>query len=296
MWLGIDGGQRGVTHGGVNAELHEGLPEIPTIKIVDVGAMALEHGDEPYARLMASTPCEVVGFEPQAAECAKLNAQGRAGHTYSAHFIGDGREHTFYECNFSGMSSLLAPNLELLGLFQNLANVAQVVGTSKVSTTRLDDLPEAAGADFLKVDVQGGEGLVFAGAANVLQHAVVVHTEVEFVPMYQGQPLFAEIDQILRRQGFVFHRFAGLSSRAFQPLVRSNDLNAAFSQMLWGDAVYVKDFTGLAALSKVQLLKLAAIMHLNYESGDLAALALRHYDPRAADRYVEFLVGGGAKI
>ena len=47
-------------------------------------------------------------------------------------------------------------------------------------------------------------------------------------------------------------------------------------QFLWGDAVYVKDFTRLGDLTPEQLLKLAAIVHDVYGSPDLAALALQH--------------------
>ena len=41
----------------------------------------------------------------------------------------------------------------------------------------------------------------------------MIHTEVEFVEMYERQPLFAEVDQFLRGNGFVFHRFSSLHGR-----------------------------------------------------------------------------------
>ena len=46
-----------------------------------------------------------------------------------------------------------------------------------------------------------------------------MQTEVEFVPLYKKQPLFAEVDIALRELGFVFHRFGGMAGRTMKPLV-----------------------------------------------------------------------------
>jgi FkbM family methyltransferase len=256
------------------------LPPIPVIRIVDVGAMHLGEGHEAYAKLKSALHCEVVGFEPVPAECAKLQALNRPGHTYLPYCVGDGSRQVFRECNFGATSSLFEPNTELLDLIQNLENVTRVVRRHDVETVRLDDIPPCQGTDFLKVDVQGAELMVLQGAERTLQQAVVVHTEVEFAPLYRGQPLFADIDLFLRSRGFVLHRFANISGRAFKPLIRDNNVNAPMTQALWGDAVYVRDFMRFGELSSSQLLKLAAILHANYFSIDLAALALKHYDQK----------------
>ena len=41
--------------------------------------------------------------------------------------------------------------------------------------------------------------------------------------MYLGQPLFAEVDQFLRGEGFVLHRFFPITSRVIAPLVLDNE-------------------------------------------------------------------------
>jgi hypothetical protein len=175
-------------------------------------------------------------------------------------------------------SSLLEPNSGLLDRFQNLENLTQVVKKHTFATKRLDDIAEITGVDFLKLDVQGAELDVMNGGDRVLAEALVVHTEVEFVEMYKGQPLFAEVDQRLRRSGFVFHKFAGVAGRTFKPLILNNDVNQCLSQMLWADAVYVKDFMALDRLPAEKLLRLAAILHMVYGSFDLAMQALLAYD------------------
>jgi FkbM family methyltransferase len=252
------------------------LPPFGKIQVIDVGAMDL--GAEIYDPLLKAGVAGVLGFECVQAECDKLNAMARESRAYLPYAIGDGTVRTFHECNFPMTSSLLEPNSELLDRFQNLENLTQVVKKHTMQTKRLDDVSEVAGADFLKLDVQGAELDVMNGGDRVLTDALVVHTEVEFVEMYKGQPLFAEVDQRLRRSGFVFHKFTGVAGRTFKPLVVNNDVNQCLSQMLWADAVYVKDFRTFDRLPAEKLLRLAVILHMVYGSFDLAMQALIAYD------------------
>jgi hypothetical protein len=105
----------------------------------------------------------------------------------------------------------------------------------------------------------------------------VIDAEVQFVPLYKGVPLFGEIDSYLRSKGFLLHRLSQVG-RTFKPLVFMNDVTAMLSQILWGEAVYVRDFMQFDQLSGAALLKLATILHEAYRSVDMAALALASYD------------------
>jgi FkbM family methyltransferase len=238
----------------------------------------MDLGGEIYDPLVKAGIASVLGFECVQAECDKLNAMASESRAYLPYAIGDGTVRAFHECNFPMTSSLLEPNSGLLDRFQNLENLTQVVKKHTFATKRLDDIAEITGVDFLKLDVQGAELDVMNGGDRVLAEALVVHTEVEFVEMYKGQPLFAEVDQRLRRSGFVFHKFAGVAGRTFKPLILNNDVNQCLSQMLWADAVYVKDFMALDRLPAEKLLRLAAILHMVYGSFDLAMQALLAYD------------------
>jgi FkbM family methyltransferase len=252
------------------------LPVLPRLKIVDVGAAGTPDGPA-YAKLMRALPCDVIGFEPVVGECEKLNALKIPGHLYLPHAIGDGGQRTFYECSSADTSSLFEPNNALADKFQSLGEPLRVVGSRSVETRRLDDLAETSGADFLKLDVQGGEMLVLQGAVKRLRDVLIVHTEVEFLPLYQGQPLFADIDSFLRSRGFAFHTMTPFG-RTFKPMLANNSIYAAVNQLIWADAVYVRDFMAFMDLPPEALLKLTAILHENYESFDLAALALDAYD------------------
>lgn len=262
------------------------ISPLPRLKITDVGAMWVGEGVEPYAALLKAAPCEILGFEPIAAEREKLealNAGGGARARFLPYFIGDGSRRTFHECNEAMTSSLFEPNTALLAKFQNLEELVRVVKTTEVQTTRLDDIPEARGTDLLKVDVQGAELLVFQGAVETLKDVLVIATEVEFLPLYKGQALFPEIDGFLRAQGFQLHRLDRYG-RMFRPVIRNGDVNDQGNQWLWADAVYVRDFMALDRLAPTALAKLAVILHENYRAVDFAALALESHDRLTGSR------------
>ena len=67
----------------------------------------------------------------------------------------------------------------------------------------------------------------------------------------------------------------------------------ALSQLLWADAIFVRDFTRLDTYSDDGLLKAVAVLDLVYGSYDLAALLLDEYDRRSQtnlrQRYLDTL-------
>jgi FkbM family methyltransferase len=254
------------------------LPPIPRIKIVDVGAMQTVDEDC-YAKLLAAVSCDVVGFEPVTEAYERLVAQKAPGRTYLPHVIGDGSTRTFHLCNGPYASSLFEPDMALADRFQDLADYLRVARKHEVCTMRLDDVSETAGMDFLKIDVQGAEMLVLEGSIQRLKTALIVQTEVSFVPLYKQQPMFADVDMFLRANGFQFHRLIPYG-RPFKPLAIRNRPNGILSQILWADAIYVSDFMRLDHLPPEALLKLALILHENYQAVDFAAATLGVWDRR----------------
>ena len=233
-----------------------------------------------YAPLLKSYPTQVIGFEPVEAECQKLRSIYGNARVFLPYVIGDGAEREFRICNEAMTSSLYEPNTPLLDLFQNLGNLTRVVSRGKAQTKRLDDIEEVRDCDYLKLDVQGAELDVIRGAQQTLGHVLLVQTEIEFVPMYQDQPLFAEVDQGLRSAGFLFHKMLGFAGRMFKPLAAGGNINAPGGQMLWGEAVYVRNFMELDKLPPHKLLKLAVLLHVVFQSFDMAQFVLSRYDSK----------------
>ena len=59
---------------------------------------------------------------------------------------------------------------------------------------------------FLKIDVQGYEEQVLAGAAGIFPRLVGLEIEMSFIELYEGQMLFSEMLRRVESEGFVVHR------------------------------------------------------------------------------------------
>jgi FkbM family methyltransferase len=276
--------------------LRELIKDVPQIHVLDVGAAL---GEKPiYQALVDAKAARISGFEPTQSECDKLNAKYGAPHRFYPTFVGDGKPQTFHQTRLHLTGSLLAPNHALNDKFQALGEFTELVEKHAVETTRLDDVTGLEDVDLIKIDVQGAELMVFEHGPRVLSEALLVQTEVEFLPLYKDQPLFADVDGHLRRAGFAFHTFLGFGSRAFKPLVKNKQPTAGFRQLLWSDAVYVRDFMRLEQLSEAKLKKLALLVHDLYQSVDLCHLVLEELDRRGAEqwapRYLQRLTGAPA--
>lgn len=277
--------------------LSELLPLAAPLTICDIGASLAEK--PPYQALVERGVGQLVGFEPVPAECQRLNEKYGAPHRFYPCFIGDGAPHTFHETNYYQTGSLFEPNNTLNDYFQNLSVVTQLVARHPVTTVRLDDVEGLDDIDFLKIDVQGAELMVFRNAPRLLARTLLIQSEVEFLHHYKNQPLFADVDIELRQQGFVFHTFDGFGTRAFKPLAKTSSLNEGFRQVIWSDAIYVRDWMRLGELSAEKLRRYAILMHDLVESPDLCHLVLEELGRREGvnwgDRYKEWLGIGQAK-
>jgi FkbM family methyltransferase len=247
-------------------------PARPTA-IVDAGANPID-GDPPYKAMLAAGLCEVTGFEPQAEALARLERKKGPHERYLPYALGDGSDGLLNVCELEGMTSLLVPDPAHLALF----NLFPIWGTVKrqipVTTRKLDDVAEIAHLDFLKMDVQGAERAVLAHGRARLADTVVIQTEVSFVPLYRGQPVFGEMDLALRELGFLPHCVTGTKIWPISPMVVGDQPNRGIRQLLETDMVYVKDFSRPQNMSAEQWKHLALVAHHCYGSYDLALKAI----------------------
>ncbi len=255
------------------------------IDIVDIGANRLTPKPPPYQYLLDGNLGTLIGFEPDGEAFTELERTKGSRERYLPVAVGDGRIHRLNICFMSGMNSLLTPNFPLLGLTHMQAGWARIERTVDMPTVRLDDCAEIERIDYLKIDIQGGELMVFENAVEKLKDCLVVHTEAMFVPMYEGQPLFSDQEIFLRRFGLMVHKFDELVGYALKPFAQVRSADAPLSQIFWADVVFIRNLTALDRLTPHQLLKTAAILHHAYGSIDVVNLCLQTHDSLTGSAY-----------
>jgi FkbM family methyltransferase len=209
------------------------------LQLVDVGARDGIAGRWlPYCEFL-----NVAAFEPDPEECARLNAKA-SSLPYPIRFLPqalgsvDGQRATLNICRQPGCSSLYLPNLALCSAYPYGPNL-EVVKTHELQLNRMDSVLRGTGIepDILKIDTQGTELDILRGAGELLKKVLVVELEVEFVPQYIDQPLFADVDQFMRAQGF---ELRGLKRSYWRRKIPADWQYAARGgQLLHGDALYV---------------------------------------------------------
>lgn len=244
------------------------------LTIVDIGAQELEDERHVYAPLTEhGLDYRIVGFEPQEDKIAASLARNPDSRVrlYPT-FIGDGAAHTFHINNTDATSSLLPLNPQLNRELVYLSHL-ETVQREPVSTRRLDEvLDDGAPVDFLKLDIQGFELPVLQHAAAVLARTNVIHCEVSFAPIYDGQALFAEIELLLRAAGFEFIDFSAQCRYSYHTPSGSR----AQDRLGWGDAVFFRAPELLATPHDLLAQCLAAL--LVYDKPTLAERLAQRYD------------------
>lgn len=101
-------------------------------------------------------------------------------------------------------NSVSSSILDMLPSHAKAAPESTYVATETVPISRLDDLNLLAPTDrvLLKVDVQGYETQVLAGATRVLECSRVVISEMSLVPLYAGQVLARRMWDMLEAHDF----------------------------------------------------------------------------------------------
>ena len=154
---------------------------------------------------------KVIGFEPDAVECARLMAsppESGSFYCYPKALSSAPGESAFYTTKITGLSGLREPNQEFLSRFSK-SNVAgfEVQNQSTLEVSPLDDVlstSDAAEIDFIKVDVEGCAYEVLSGAERLLRESLVLglRVELEFNQKYKGQHLFSDVCSLLSRHGY----------------------------------------------------------------------------------------------
>ena len=182
--------------------LVEVLDALGVRTVLDVGANVGQHARG--LRLGGYTG-RIISFEPIAAAYEQLERAAASDDRWQTVIAGLGDadgEATINVSEFSVFSSLL-PGLPHLREFDQRS---AVVRTETIRVARLDTILPTLGIPreglFLKLDVQGYEPRVLAGAATILQTLVGLQLEMSLEPMYSGQTSMGAMTTHLEGMGF----------------------------------------------------------------------------------------------
>ena len=227
-----------------------------TVKLtaLDIGARGGVNKD----LLPLAAGVDFYGFEPDPDECLLLNASPDKTPWRSLRYIPTALAESDRSIRLNlyrqrGCSSALRARQDVGELFSR-GDYYIHDGAVELSAKTLDSIVAEypiESPSFMKIDVQGMEVEVLQGARRTLSECLVgIRTEVSFFPIYDGQPLFAEVDQALRPFGFVPMRWLELhewrrQTRVKYPAASRVGMPYSRGQMMHGDVLYLLHPEGL---------------------------------------------------
>ena len=145
----------------------------------------------------------IVSFEPLAANAAELDAKRDARWIAQACALGTEEGEADFNVVLSG------PDDEtVLSSFLPIRNSSARTHTERVTVKRLDSflpLLRSLAAEqriFLKMDTQGFDLQVIAGAGDALDHIRLLQSEISVESLYEGMPPYTEALDTYRALGF----------------------------------------------------------------------------------------------
>ncbi len=223
-----------------------GLLNNQPIGFIDVGARDWVHPlIDPVPKAIA-----VLGFEPDRAECARMQADPSLKERYADVHIEpialadkDGPA-VLYEIIAPTNSSLRRPNPVFVERYDMVK--WHEVGQFPLQTTTLDNIlfgqraGEVHWGEALKIDTQGTEFEILQGALRTLEERTsFVCLEVSFCELYSGQAQFSEIELLMREAGLSFYGFDAGFTRSRRSLDKRTHWGR--ERMFQADAYFFRD-------------------------------------------------------
>jgi len=149
----------------------------------------------------------IISFEPLSEANRLLSQRAEADPKWTvAERMALGRVQEMKSINIAG-NSFSSSILPMSDLHIESAPPSAYVGIEEIRVERLDKVLNQMGISYdvplaLKIDTQGYEGEVLAGAEAVLHNVKVLYTELSLAPVYVGAPTFQEMYMRLLEYGF----------------------------------------------------------------------------------------------
>ena len=211
-----------------NNLLKEIAKETRKITLLDIGSAG---GIQPRWKPITEE-LHYVGVEPDQRSSEKLikRSDFKGYEIINSVIWSQKKEICFNLCNKPEVSSVFKPNRKFLDLFPDPKRF-EIINTIDFKSTTLDYELKEIEVDFAKIDIQGGELYALKGMENHLSKCIGLEIEAEFALVYEGQPLFGDLQIYLQRIGFEFIDFTSLHRWERKQL--NNYGQCIFSDGLW---------------------------------------------------------------
>jgi FkbM family methyltransferase len=188
----------------------------------------------------------------------------------------------FYKTKNPQCSSLLIPNYDFLEAFGK-SEEFKIIETTEIEVDTLDNQLKNLNinnVDFIKLDTQGSELYILEGSSKYLENVLGIETEIEFKPIYQGQPLFFDVDNYLKSKNFELLDLR----KIYWKRGKFRSAPNYKGELIWGEALYFKNLKKLKIMSETKLIK-AALLLLVYNKIDLAYEILEYTNFSFLNKY-----------
>ena len=172
--------------------------------VFDVGANA---GQFAKGMRLVGYKGEIISFEPLTDAHAALTLAAQSDKKWTIYrqtAIGDHVGEI--KINISG-NSVSSSVLPMLDAHASAADTSSYIGEETVPITTLNaiapEFREKLKKAFIKIDTQGFEWEVLDGASEMLAEVKGVLCEVSLVPLYEGQRLWMEMIERMKKEGFM---------------------------------------------------------------------------------------------
>jgi FkbM family methyltransferase len=214
-----------LTVAGLRASLIEALS---VSVVLDVGANT---GQFAIALREMGYVGRIISFEPLSSAFDKLRTTASLDGRWQVLNTALGDTDGVVEINIAG-NSQSSSILSMMRTHSDAAPESSYIGSERVKAARLDSLWSDLKIDkqgvFLKIDTQGFEPQVIAGAVASLSRVAMIQLEVSLTHLYEGDVLFSDLYATLRRFGY--HLIA------LEPAFVDPDSGV----LLQGDAIFVR--------------------------------------------------------
>ena len=177
---------------------------------------------------------KVVSFEPTSAAHKVLLSQS----------LKDGNWSVYERCALGDKNGTIKINVSLNSYSSSVLSMSQLhldaapgsefVSQESVPIFRISDVWKSKFSQYrkvgLKIDVQGFELDVLAGAIEILHFIEFIQIEMSLAQVYEGQSLYTDVDSLLRSYGFFLWK------------VLPGFCNPQTGQLLQFDGIYVREF------------------------------------------------------